>query len=501
MKTYQVTIAIACAAAVGVCFGAGSGKKDAHVKELPDMGRVMFIGDSITHGYGAPSYRWPLHKIWVDNGISFEVVGVERGNNGNVGIEEGTAYLGKEFNNMHSAMSSQRAYETSGRLHSSKRLDATDILDWLGVDKTYSGPRQVGNPAPDTYFILLGTNDTLSDYMKKGGIGKGANLSEVQKALLDKKKGDMSVIVDTIRKANRKARIVVLTIPTWGNTQPGNNTEPADYVAIVDHYDKKLAAWAKSKKVILADVNKGLVDVANEEKPGKGVPSFYNAKDGLHPNPQGDMLIAGRVAQALGLAGRSAGLPRKASARFDMSAASMLETATAKEGVELNEDSLTLNENAKLAVPWPQNADLKKGYTVSFVAAVGNGATDGWTTDKGLVVEAGNGVVSGALAVTESYLTWNGKVILYSADMSKNKEEIRVAFLPGNTEANIAGGFYVWLGDMLVGEGLASDGKKVNGVVFSNTDSSTIEVSHAAADATPTAPAPKGYVKQEALAQ
>ena len=36
-----------------------------------NLGNVMFVGDSITHGYGAPSYRWPLHKIFVDNGVQF----------------------------------------------------------------------------------------------------------------------------------------------------------------------------------------------------------------------------------------------------------------------------------------------------------------------------------------------------------------------------------------------------------------------------------------------
>ena len=499
MKTYQTILAAACAM-VGTCLCSAAGKKEHAKKELPNLGRVMFIGDSITHGYGAPSYRWALHKIWVDNDISFEVVGVETGNNSG-GIDPGTKYIGKKFNNVHAAMSSQRAYETSGRLHNSKRLDGTDILDWLGVDKTYSGSRKVSGPAPDTYFILLGTNDTLSDYMKKGGIGKGSNIDEARSALLDKKKGDISVIVDTIRKVNKKARIVVLTIPTWGNTSRGNNTEPADYAAIVSDYDKKLVAWAKSKRVILADVNKGLIDVANEEKPGKGVPSFYNVHDGLHPNPQGDLLMAGRVAQALGLAGRSAGLPRKASAKFDVTATSMLETATAKDGVELNEDTLTLGAGSELVVPWPQNTDLKKGFAVSFVAGVGNGAEGGWTTDKGLVVQVGNGTVSGELSVTESYLTWNGKVILYSDDMSKNKEEIRVAYLPGNTEANIQPGFYVWLGDMLVGEGLASDGKKKNGVTFSNTGSEGITVDHPVADGAPSAPAPKGYVRGEKLAE
>ncbi len=490
MKTKQ-TLLIAACALLGTCLCDAASKKD-----LSNLGRVMFIGDSITHGYGSPSYRWALHKIWVDNGIEFDTVGIEIGNNGKNGtIPPGTMYIGKQFNNKHAAMSSQRAYETSGRLHNSPRLDGTDILDWLGVDETYKGPRKIGAPAPDTYFILLGTNDTLSDYGQKGGIGKtSANITEVTKALLDKKTGDLSVIVDTIRKVNKKARIVVLTIPTWGNTS--NNTAPEDYAAMVDNYNKKLTSWAKSKRVILADVNKGLIDVANQEKPGKGVPSFY-VKDGLHPNPQGDLLMAGRVAQAMGLAGRAAGAPRKPSAKFDMSSPIMFETATAKEGVEFKNDTLTLQEGAKIEVPWPQNTNLANGFAVSFVASVGNGAAGGWSTDKGLDVQFGNGTVSGQLSITESYIIWNGKTTLFSEDFSKNKQAIRVAYIKGNPDADLPGGFYVWVDDMLVGEALASDGKKTNGLSFSNTDSAKIKVLHAAADGAPSAPVSKGYVKEE----
>ena len=46
---------------------------------------MLYIGDSITHGYEAPSYRWALHKIFVDNGIKYDEIGVEVGNNTAVG--------------------------------------------------------------------------------------------------------------------------------------------------------------------------------------------------------------------------------------------------------------------------------------------------------------------------------------------------------------------------------------------------------------------------------
>ena len=55
------------------------------MKLSPELGHVLYIGDSITHGYEAPSYRWALHKIFVDNGIKYDEIGIEVGNNTAVG--------------------------------------------------------------------------------------------------------------------------------------------------------------------------------------------------------------------------------------------------------------------------------------------------------------------------------------------------------------------------------------------------------------------------------
>ena len=45
-----------------------------------ELGNVMFVGDSITHGVNSASYRWALHKIFTDNGISYRAEGVKTGN-------------------------------------------------------------------------------------------------------------------------------------------------------------------------------------------------------------------------------------------------------------------------------------------------------------------------------------------------------------------------------------------------------------------------------------
>lgn len=493
--TRLIGIMTACVLAMVPLCGAAHAKKGAASKKaLPDLGKVMYIGDSITHGFGAPSYRWPLHKIFVDNGIAYEAVGIETGNKSG-GEAPGTEYMGVPFTNVHAAMSSQRSYETSGRNHSSPRLDGTDIFDWLGLDKSYEGPRTLKGDVPDTCFILLGTNDLLSDHWNAG---LANSVDAVATDMLDKDKGDLSVIVDALRKVNKKARIVVLTMPTWGNIHRGT---PNDYGIVHEDFNKKLAAWAKTKKVKVADVNNGLIDVAETEKRWKGYDSFFNAGDQLHPTRQGDIIIAGRVAQTLGLAGRSAGLPRKATAKFDNSATDVYEAASTKTDVTVAKDGLTVAPAGKLVSPWPKNSPTEKGFAVSLVPKVGDGEKGGWETAKGLSVSIGNGAHSGKLTITESYLKWNDDTVLISEDMSNAEGAVRVVWHPGAADRNVPTGFYVWLGDMLVGEALPDDGAGTKGVSVENTSDSSVTAGHFATDATPSAPAPKGYVKEEKILQ
>ena len=48
-----------------------------------------------------------------------------------------------------------------------------------------------------------------------------------------------------------------------------------------------------------------------------------------------------------------------------------------------------------------------------------------------------------------------GDTILYSLDMSANTENLRMAYGTGNEQEGLKGGYYVWLGDMLIGEALS----------------------------------------------
>ena len=480
MKLHVVT---ALALAALCAFAQGAPKK----KDLENLGNVLYIGDSITHGFRAPSYRWAMHKILVDNGIQYNEIGVEKGSHSN-GIEPGTSYIGVPFQNVHAAMSSQRAYETAGRLHpeDSKRLDQTDIFDWLDVpDKADNDKRRL-NEKPNTCFIMLGTNDALSDN-SKDGVGKHA--SSVQKPLVN----DLKTIATTIRKNCPKVKVYVLAIPAWGDTR--NNNTAKDHEVVM----KKInPAISKAFKKDFVNVNAGLVDVACTDMPGKAVKSFMNGGDQLHPTLQGDLIIAGLVARTMGIAGRSAGLQRKAAAEFAQDGQALLGAATEKEGVSLANDALTLKAEKKLVTAWKEDADVSKGFAVEFTPAVGDGAKNGWDAEGKLTLALGNGVHAGRLSVTESYIMWGDRV-LYSNDMSKNKEAIRVAWVGGSESQRVDKGFYVWLGDMLIGEGLPDVGAKMKGVSLENGFAHDEEVRNLAADSESSAPATKNCVKESAV--
>lgn len=417
------------------------------------MGRVVYIGDSLTHGVGAASYRWALHKILVDNGVNYEEIGVEQGNRlPAASVAPGTRYRGVPFFNRHCAMTSERAYEISGRKHISQRLDATDIQDWLGLDASYNGSRRLP-AAPDMAFILIGTNDMLGDY--DGRFHLPENWQKLKEALLDDEGGDMSEIVAALRRANPQVRIVVLPVLTWEYSEL-NNT-PASYRAVAD-YNRALAAWAARKGLIFVDVNEVLTDVADETLRGRGVKGFFYEEPGmhLHPSWQGDLLIAGVVAKALGLHGRTAGVARELLAD---------RAARLGDSVELAPGDAISSEQACAAV--------------AVKASVGDGALNGWDKERGLELTLGDGSHAGRLRINESYIIWGDGRVLYSADMHRKavaEEDVYVRWVEGGESQGIAAGYYVWLGDMLIGEALPEIGAPRRGMRVENRSGKRISL-------------------------
>jgi hypothetical protein len=113
---------------------------------------------------------------------------------------------------------------------------------------------------------------------------------------------------------------------------------------------------------------------------------------------------------------------------------------------------------------------MTDGYTIDLSASFGNGAADGWlSADNALSISLGDGTNSGTLNLSEGYIMW-GSDVLFCWDNSTLADEgnLRIAWHNGNTADNVLSGYYVWLDDMLIGQGLsATEGTGLNGVLIS----------------------------------
>lgn len=470
-----------------------------------NLGNIMYVGDSITHGVNSGSYRWAMHKILVDNGISYNSQGYTTGCfSGPIGTN--SSYGGSLFVNQHSSVSSARAYEIAGRKTSSTRFQKSNIKNWLGqsTEKT-DGTTYTGSTWTEvsTFFLMIGTNDTLSDYAS-GGIGGAGNLEKATEALLGTRAedgtwsgtGDVDTIVDAMIQSGTdrgtEVNIVVATLPCWMDGR-SNNNNAADFAAIAQ-YNEYLKEWGAQKGVTVVDVNRGMLDVARTDKPGIGVLSMFGS-DKLHPSAQGDLIIAGNIAKAMGYAGRTAGQERKAAADFSgvsISAGGFTETLVKESfdstsNVSVNgEGNLVLGGGAdsSLSVSWGEEATLKHGFTVDFDLKVGDGSTNGWNTTDSFQLTVGSDSLYGTISISEAYISW-GDTVLWSEDMSVNTDTLRVAYVTGNEAEGLSAGYYVWLDDMLIGEALtATEGSGHSGVSISCSSNLTATLGSFAMDGT-----------------
>ncbi len=436
------------------------------------VGRIMFVGDSITHGIQDATWRWHLFKTFTDNGIENEIAGPLKGfdnrnqyafTNERESITHNSLSIayGKEvFDNLHLAQSSGRAYEIINDTNSR----------YSGISTEEAALQYNAN----TYITLIGTNDLLSDTKKEatettwatqmgkllGGTvsydtdtatyswvaGEGGNLTTLAKDLLNE--------TDDV--------LYLMTIPSWGDNNGTHGTNDIAREA-VSQYNKLLKDWVdnfnngtNTGTIKLIDINNGLVDKTTNKLFSPDC--FFNTTDGLHPNDQGSLIIAGNLAKGMGIGGRTAGLARadRNTADTNWSTGTIGNNGIATEGT-----TYLLGENAFTEAG---------GYTVDFRATYGNGSTDGWlsSTDT-LSISIGDGINSGTLNLSEGYIMW-GTDVLFCADTSALDENLRIAWHNGNSTDNVLDGYYVWLGDMLIGQGLeATTGTGLNGIAITST--------------------------------
>ena len=467
------------------------------------LGRVMFMGDSITHGYDDASYRWQFFKILVDNGLEFELSGPRAGLWSDPNTSDFTvgsaSYGAVEYADVHYARSSGRTYNMLTGLPGTDPFGRTG----RGVPYEYpfggvvsvAGADTLTNA--DTHILLMGTNDLLSD-TASGTTGE--QYATVMQSLLGgtvsyrdntytREKGDsmgnMGQIADAVLKEDTDT-MYILSVPVWG-TGNNNHRENSSSLAFeaVRQYNGLLESWVSeynetaTGKAHYVDINRGLLDVTKQK--WIGCDAFFRTSGGdyLHPNEQGSLIIAGNLAKGMGLAGRTAGQHRKGSADFSHQVGSV---------------------SVGSGTPYTASNCFGAGeaYTLSFDLRFGNGATDGWSSSDAFTIASGNGTVSGTLSISEGFIKW-GTQTLFSLDMSQNTETLRIAYLQEDiSTGNTAGGYYVWLGDMLIGQALAvtTGDSVVNGLSLTTTLSST-QVENLAYDTGSYAPLSGGLASEE----
>ncbi|MBQ3526549.1 MAG: hypothetical protein IJA63_11445 [Akkermansia sp.] len=434
------------------------------------IGRVTFLGDSITHGVNDQSYRWQFFKILTDNGIENQLAGPRSGYFNTPGHTEdaGSSYGGAKFANVHLAQASGRTHNIiSGSTNVT--IDGTTYTSGVNY-----GGHSTASTAEDydsnTWICMMGTNDMLSDsgstttdYCNKMAKMLGGTVSYSAEAgytwTADSTDwGTMGTIVSDVH--GEGDTFYMLSITPW-TTHGNSNAESFHFGA--QEFNRNLEAWteaystATGKNVVYVDVTRGMVDKTSEVSfysPGE----FFNnpGSDGLHPNDQGSLIMAGNLARAMGIGGRTAGLARQGTSGWNS-------TSVGANGTIVTGRSYLVAENA---------FTMSEGYTVDLSAEYGDGATGGWLdSTNALSISLGDGTNSGTLNLSEGYIMW-GSEVLFCADTSTLSTEgnLRIAWHNGNEGDNVLSGYYVWLGDMLIGQGLdATTGEGLNGIVITAT--------------------------------
>ena len=453
------------------------------------LNRITFLGDSITHGVDDKSYRWQLFKILSDNGIENEMAGPRSGHYSewSGSADKGSSYGGIDFDNKHMAYASGRTYNiitgaSSGTVNgvSFSKGPNYDGHTTASVGENYDS---------NNWFCMMGTNDLLSDTATNGTATEADFASKMQFLLggtvqynsetkhYEWSRGDswgsMGTIVSDVY--GEGDTFYMLSITPWANhcTQQyvPNHRDAKDYYA-GQEFNRLLQEWVSSYKeatqqnVEYVDVTRGMVDYTSDtsftDASGK---TYYfkshddffndnptNSWDRLHPNAQGSLLMAGNLARHLKIGGRTAGLERMGTEGWE---SKQIGTVTDGTTILAAEDAFT----------------RINGYTVDFTAKFGNGDTDGTWLDSSsaLSITLGDGFNGGTLNLSEGYIMWGTDVLFCWDNSNLDKEgSLRIAWHNGNTADNILSGYYVWLGDMLIGQGLeASQNITLNGIRIS----------------------------------
>lgn len=452
-----------------------------------EPGNIVFVGDSITNGgkYLAgpvPSYRYQLFKNFVDNGVPFSPMGMTRGAANNADVSALTPnYRGEKFENVSEAAASGRAYQYAG--HTAEKM--VSGRDYKGDPGT---AHPIANRGPVTLKLRL-PNPFVPKKEAKDSFFDGTTLKkyagDTYKSLYGNKKVDtlcimigindlydawepnekiaehVRNIVVAFQKHNPAVRVHVFELlPTGGNN--GTGTRGKNNYAPYNKYLRGVVkSWSKGKSVVTCDA------IAQGFYAEDG--SMIDTPRGAHPNAQGELIVAGNIARALGVGQRTAGLERRGNAELSSAAENLASGKFSRKGTGISangERAVFSTGDGENTLSWTWN---RKGKAREFTLAFSAKLDALSRADNALSVIVGNGADAGVLSVREEGVFWNDR-LLYGAtapgdkahnsfSTTKNPAALRVAWLDGNARSGVSGGFYIWLGDTLIGEALSGDAR------------------------------------------
>ena len=446
-------------------------------KDVPE--NIIFIGDSITQGgsflKGAvPSYRYQLFKNFVDNDLPFRPMGMTQGASKNVNVSALTPdYRGVKFVNVSEAAASGRSYQYAGHEQDSvyksdpgvvfpvenrgpvtlklglrnsfckeknSFYDGTTLKEYTGA--TY--PKTYGKEKPDTLCVMIGINDLYDQFQSDKKIAEHVHN-----------------IVKAYQQYNPKIRVYVFELlPTAANN--GTGTKNKNNYGRYNNYLRSLnieKKWSKgASRVSLECISQGFYAEDG---------SMCDGPSGAHPNAQGELIVAGNIARVLGVGQRNAGLKRVPAENLRES-----NFATNGKGIQKSGNNIEINSSlagtADLRYQWPQK-NKAHDCTLAFTIKMKNKKS----ADNFVATMLGNGEQVGVLYIGEKGLFWNDKnnIIYGTKDIatgtpfcSEKPVDVRIAYLKKG-ETGVKPGFYVWLNDQLVGEGLAG---QTSGAIVEN---------------------------------
>ncbi len=474
-----------------------------------DPGGIIFIGDSITQGgrFNAgmlcTSYRYPLFKHFVDNGVPFRPMGMAQGAALNAPVPT-PDYRGVSFENVHEAAASGRSYQPAshaqhaedGKLYwpnpnsilpvthrgpLSAKFGMKDLYTgktgfyFNGSKETeYTGPTfraTYGDTKAQTACILIGINDL---YDRNPG-SYGAKYPHSFESIVD----NTQRIINTLQAYNGDIHVVVMQLLPVGRHNGARHQG-------IDEYNKLLqqaaASWSTSSSTVTcADVSAGFCAENGE---------MIDTARGAHPNTQGELIVAGNLARVLGIGQRTLGYERKAAEELalqtDLSTTTpRLLPASSETGAsagfshnnprfaglwESKDNALIFNASRGNAAAWLQlnlkeTGGITRRSTCEFTVKMQSSTQDGG--DNFLAFFVGDGVTgAGLLTLGEDGIYWGSgakAVLLYGAPYSaegahrftQGEQRLRIVVDAAATGKGSA--YHVWLGDQLIGENLSTN--------------------------------------------